>query len=125
METAVNVVWDARPSVGDRVVVVGGGVVGLLVAWLIRRIPATRVVVVDPNPAREPVAETLGAAMVRGGVRRRETMETATPIWSFMPAATRLVWPVALELAGSEAVVVEASWFGTAMVPLPLGEAIS
>ena len=42
METAVNGVWDGRPGVGDRIVVVGAGVVGLLAAWLCRPIPGVR-----------------------------------------------------------------------------------
>ena len=38
METAVNGLWDARPHVGDRIVVVGAGAVGCLVAWLASRV---------------------------------------------------------------------------------------
>ena len=37
METAITIVWDAQPAVGDRIVVIGAGVVGLLTAWLCRR----------------------------------------------------------------------------------------
>src|SRR5690606_37137061 len=61
LETAVNVLWDAAPRIGDRIAVVGGGVVGLLVAWLAARMPGTAVEVVDIEPARRPVAESLGA----------------------------------------------------------------
>ena len=46
METAVTIAWDARPVVGDRIVVVGAGVVGLLAGWLCRQVPGTRVTVV-------------------------------------------------------------------------------
>lgn len=36
-ETAVNIVWDAKPTLGDRVAVVGGGVVGVLTALALSR----------------------------------------------------------------------------------------
>ena len=120
METAVNVVWDAHPSVGDRVVVVGGGVVGLLVAWLTQRIPATRVLLVDPNPAREEVAGALGVGWSKVPPLEDEERNADLVVHaSGHPDGLAC----ALELAGPEAVVVEASWFGTTTVPLPLGEA--
>ncbi|MEJ2540392.1 MAG: dehydrogenase, partial [Gemmatimonadota bacterium] len=60
VETAVNGVWDAAPGVGDRVLVVGGGVVGLLAAWLCRDVPGVELLVVDPNPERAEVPRALG-----------------------------------------------------------------
>ena len=60
METAVNIVWDARPTAGDEILVVGGGVVGLLAAVLCRDVPGARVTVVDPNRSRAATAEALG-----------------------------------------------------------------
>ena len=116
METAVNVAWDARPAVGDRIVVVGGGVVGLLVAWLFRRMVGVDLTVVDVNPARVAVADALGLRCV-----------TEPPVDADADLVVHasghpdgLV--TALSLAGLEATVVEASWYGTREVPLPLGE---
>ena len=60
METAVNLVWDAAPLAGERMLVIGAGVVGLLTASLLARIPAARVTVVDIDPAREVLARHLG-----------------------------------------------------------------
>src|SRR5680860_105800 len=60
METAINGLWDAMPAIGDRIAVVGLGVVGLLVSWLASRAPGTRVTAIDTNPARATVAEALG-----------------------------------------------------------------
>ena len=64
METAVNVLWDARPAAGDRIVVIGAGVVGLLVAWLCRQTPGASVTVVDINPMRESIARELGVSFL-------------------------------------------------------------
>jgi threonine dehydrogenase-like Zn-dependent dehydrogenase len=117
METAVNVVWDARPAPGDEIVVIGGGVVGLLAACLCRDLPGARVTVVDPNRSRAGVAADLGLAFVP------EPPDTATADLvihaSGHPAGLR----AALAVAGPEATIVEASWYGASEVPLPLGAA--
>ena len=42
VETAVNALWDAPPLLGDRVAVVGAGVLGCSVARLRRACPASR-----------------------------------------------------------------------------------
>lgn len=117
METAVNVVWDARPAPGDEIVVIGGGVVGLLAASLCRDLPGARVTVVDPNRSRAAATAALGL-----GYRPRPPDAADADLVihaSGNPDGLR----AALEAAGHEATVVEASWYGAAQVPLPLGEA--
>ena len=117
METAVNIVWDARPAAGDEIVVIGGGVVGLLAATLCRDLPGARVTVVDPNRSRAAVAEALGVTW-----RADPPAGAAADLVihaSGHPGGLR----AALDVAGADATIVEASWFGTREVPLPLGEA--
>ncbi|MEX2528098.1 MAG: zinc-binding alcohol dehydrogenase [Gemmatimonadota bacterium] len=133
METALNAVWDGAPGPGDRIVVVGGGVVGLLVARLCRDLPGADVTVVDVNPLRKPVAQALGVGFVLvdagdtedGPSRRRETgvdsASGADVVFHASGNARGLVR--ALSVAGDEATVVEVSWYGARSVPLPLGEA--
>ena len=117
METAVNAVWDARPAVGDRIVVVGAGVVGLLVAWLCRQMPGTQVTAVDINPARRTVAEALGVTCVV------EPPQDATADLVVHASGRPEGLASALAVAGAEATIVELSWYGNRSVPLPLGEA--
>ncbi len=62
METAVNLVMDGRPVVGERVAVVGAGVVGLLTAALLARFPLAHLTVVEPQPVRRAAALRLGAS---------------------------------------------------------------
>ncbi|MCX2724251.1 hypothetical protein [Roseibium salinum] len=62
METAISAIWDGKPSPGDHICVVGGGVVGLLTAYLGSRIPGTRVTLVDLNERRAALAGALGLA---------------------------------------------------------------
>jgi len=116
METAVNGVWDAAILPGDRVVVVGGGTIGCLVAWLASRIQGTDVCLVDINPARAAVAAALAVpfALPDDAPRERDVVMHV----SGSPAGLEL----ALSLAAFEATVVEMSWFGAQSVSLPLGE---
>jgi 2-desacetyl-2-hydroxyethyl bacteriochlorophyllide A dehydrogenase len=117
LETALNGLWDARPHVGDRVVVIGGGTVGCLVAWLASRIPGCEVQLVDLNPARARVAQALGVpfALPADAAREADLVVHA----SGSPEGLTL----GLDLAGVEATVVEMSWFGDRQVSLPLGGA--
>jgi threonine dehydrogenase-like Zn-dependent dehydrogenase len=115
METAVNVTWDSGAGAGDRVLVVGAGVVGLLVAHVIARIPGTQVTVCDLNPDRATLAETMGATFsLPGAAPDGQDIVINT---SASAAGLRL----ALDAAGQEATVVEASWHGAGDVALPLG----
>ena len=117
LETAVNVAWDARPAAGDRIVVIGAGVVGLLAAWLCRQVPGADVTVVDVNPARAAAAGALGLAFAVEPPRAPAADVVVHA--SGQPAGLQ----EALGIAGVEATVVEASWYGSRAVPLPLGEA--
>jgi 2-desacetyl-2-hydroxyethyl bacteriochlorophyllide A dehydrogenase len=116
MESAVTVLWDARPAVGDRIVVIGAGVLGLLVAWLCRQVPGTSVTVVDPNPERESIADALSLPF------RPEPPRRADADLVIHASGHPEGLGSALLVAGVEATVIEASWYGDHPVPLPLGE---
>ena len=117
METAINAVWDARIQAGDRVVVVGAGVVGLLIGWLCRQMPGADVTVVDINPSRAPVALELDLPFLIDPPRAADADVV------IHASGQALGLRSALALAGVEATVVEVSWFGSRSVSLPLGEA--
>lgn len=61
LETALTAVWDSGATLGDRAVVYGAGVVGLLVTRLLVRAGAADVIVVEPSPKRRAAALALGA----------------------------------------------------------------
>ncbi len=117
METALNVVWDGGIAPGDNVLVIGGGVVGLLVAAIAARIPGTRVTVTDVDASRSAIAARLGATFV---LPDQAPGEQDVVVHA---SGTEEGLRTALACAGVEARVVEASWFGSAIVGLPLGEA--
>jgi threonine dehydrogenase-like Zn-dependent dehydrogenase len=117
METALNIVWDAAPLAGERILVVGAGTVGLLTASLLARIPAARVTVVDVDPARAVLARQFGCAFASPDAAPDEQDLIVHA------SATEDGLRLALARAAFEARIVEASWFGDRPVTLPLGEA--
>lgn len=117
LETAINGLWDALPRIGERIAVVGAGTVGCLVAWLAARIPGCRVELIDVTPARSAIAAALGVPFALPG---RATPDADRVIHA-SGAPEGLV--TALALAGTEATVVELSWYGDREVRLPLGGA--
>ncbi len=114
-ETALNATWDARIGPGDRVAVVGGGVVGCLVAWLAGCIPGTRVVLVDTLPERADIATALGVDFALPADAPGDQDVVVHSSGSQAGLAT------ALGLAGVEAIVLELSWYGDRPVSAPLG----
>lgn len=117
METAVNALWDAPPPVGAHVAVVGAGVIGSLVAALAGRVAGADVQLIDVNPARRGVADAFGVEFARP----EDAADGADLVFHASGAADGLT--TALSLAGMEARVIELSWYGTDLVPAPLGEA--
>ena len=116
METALNAVWDARIGSGDQVCVIGGGVVGLLTAYLARRLSGAVVDLLEIDPSRASVAETLGARFVASPAR-----DAAYPI-IFHASGSSEGLRDALRLAAFEGRIIELSWYGDRVVSLPLGE---
>lgn len=115
VETAVNALWDEPPLVGDRVTVVGAGMVGAAVAALLARFPGVRVQLVDVVPARAALAGALGvefAAPADAAVGRDLVVHAS---------ATAAGLRRCLELVAPEGTVLELSWYGDREVALPLG----
>ena len=117
METAVNAIWDARPTAGDHIVVIGAGVVGLLIGWLSRQMPGADVTMVDVNPERASVAAALGLEFTTSAP------ESAEADLVFHASGNPEGLAASLAVAGVEGTIVDVSWYGTRTVPLPLGEA--
>jgi threonine dehydrogenase-like Zn-dependent dehydrogenase len=117
VETAVNALWDAPPLLGDRVTVVGGGMVGCCVARLLARFPCTDVELVDVDPSRAEVAARLGVPLVapEDAAGERDLVVHAS--------ATGAGLQLSLGLLRAEGTVLELSWYGDREVTLPLGAA--
>ncbi|MBM0124030.1 zinc-dependent alcohol dehydrogenase [Pimelobacter simplex] len=117
VETALNALWDAPPLLGDRVTVVGAGLVGCCVARLAAGVPGVRVTLVDVDPGRAEVAAALGVGFAgpADDVGHSDLVVHAS--------ATEAGLRRALELVAPEGTVLDLSWYGDRPVSLPLGEA--
>jgi NADPH:quinone reductase-like Zn-dependent oxidoreductase len=117
VETAVNALWDAAPLIGDRVTVVGAGMVGCCVARLLSRFPGTQVTLVDVEAGRADVASALGVEFRRpaDAADGRDLVVHAS--------ATSAGLQRSLELLAPEGTVIDLSWYGDRDVHLSLGGA--
>jgi 2-desacetyl-2-hydroxyethyl bacteriochlorophyllide A dehydrogenase len=118
VETAINVVLDAAPRLGERVVVFGQGVVGQLITQLLRRTGAAEVVVVDPIEARRALASRVGATSAYDSGEAIDQREFDLAIEA-SGSANALDQALASVVFGGTVVV--CSWYGTKPVPLTLG----
>jgi 2-desacetyl-2-hydroxyethyl bacteriochlorophyllide A dehydrogenase len=120
METAVNLVMDGQPVLGERVAVVGLGVVGLLTVALLARFPLAHLLAVDPLPARRALALQLGAhaAMTPEAASAPGNCDLTYEV-SGAPAALN----TALAHTGYAGRIVIGSWYGSKQAPIDLGGA--
>jgi threonine dehydrogenase-like Zn-dependent dehydrogenase len=117
VETAVNALWDAAPLLGDRVSVVGAGMVGCCLARLLARFPGVRVTLVDVDAGRADVASALGVEFaLPADADGAQDLVLHT-------SSTAAGLQRSLDLLVQEGTVVELSWYGDAEVTLSLGAA--
>jgi threonine dehydrogenase-like Zn-dependent dehydrogenase len=117
VETSVNALWDAPPLIGDRVTVVGAGMVGCCVARLLARFPGVSVELVDIHHTRAEVASALEVAFAtpENATRERDLVVHAS--------ATSAGLQLSLDLLRAEGTVLELSWYGDREVTVSLGGA--
>ena len=87
VETAVNALWDAAPLLGDRIAVVGAGMVGCCVARLLARIPGVRRHAGRRRSGPRRRRRRSGSASRCPGRRRRAAIWSCTPARPERPAA--------------------------------------
>jgi len=118
VETAVNALWDAAPRLGDRVAVVGAGMVGCSVARLLGRFPGVHVTLVDVDPGRAEVARRLGVDFAAPGDAARSAQTCDLVVHT---SATSDGLQLSLDLLAQEGTVIDLSWYGDSRVELSLG----
>lgn len=115
VETALNALWDAPPCMGDRIAVVGGGMIGASLAALLRSFPLAALQLVDPDPAKRELARGMGI----DGVHPDEAMTGCDIVYHASTTEAGLAG--ALSRLGDEGELVELSWFGSRSPSVPLG----
>ena len=117
METALNAVWDAGPGPGDRILIIGAGVLGCLVAYLCGHLPGAEVTLVDINPERKDIATTLGVQFSSPELAPKDCDLVIHCSASAAGLST------AITSAGEEATILELSWYGSNKIDVSLGGA--
>ncbi|HYM25218.1 MAG TPA: zinc-binding alcohol dehydrogenase, partial [Vicinamibacterales bacterium] len=110
-------VWDAEPFIVTRLTVIGAGTVGCLVAFFASRVGGCDVELVDIDAGRAAIARELGVRFAQP--ESASAGAEAIVHTSGSPSGLEL----ALNMAGFEATIVDASWYGDRLVTLPLGGA--
>jgi 2-desacetyl-2-hydroxyethyl bacteriochlorophyllide A dehydrogenase len=122
METAVNLVLDGAPRIGERVVVVGQGVVGLLTTALLARFPLDALVVVDPVSTRAHLGRALGAgAAVADAAGARAALGAGGADLTFELSGDPAALDAAISVTGREGRVVVGSFYGAKRAAVDLG----
>lgn len=113
VETALNAIWDSQVSVGDKVLVVGFGIIGSLISRLLQKMPTTQVSVLDTDPHRQQLVRQMGFALADP---HDQDFDLA-----FHTSGSSAGLQTCLDRIGFEGKVIELSWYGNQSVNLQLG----
>lgn len=123
METAVNLVMDGSPMLGEHVVVIGLGVVGLLTVRILAHFPLATLAAIDPLASRQQIARALGAGMALGPDRQPSELPLGRADLVYELSGNPAALDQAIALARFHGRVIVGSWYGEKRAPLDLGSA--
>lgn len=128
LETAINVMLDAHPHLGDRVLIFGQGVVGLLLTQLMKRAGAGLLAAVEPQERRRQLAQNVGADIVLSPSERlpdtiRELTHKTGADVIVEASGSGQALAQAVDCAAFQGTIVVCSWYGTKPVTVSLGGA--
>ena len=113
METAVNAIWDAEVELGDRVLIVGFGVIGALVAEILQNTIGVSVEVLEKDKSRADVAKEKGLNVWDKSSQKFDVV--------FNTSSNEEILQNALTWTTKEGRIVELSWYGSKTIKLQLG----
>lgn len=114
--TALTGIWDGDVKPGERIAIVGFGMIGSLIARIARSIPGTQVVVIDTQEHRRAIAASMGHVVME------DPHQVVAPFdIAYHTSATATGLQTAIDLVGMEGRVVEMSWYGNMPASLHLG----
>jgi 2-desacetyl-2-hydroxyethyl bacteriochlorophyllide A dehydrogenase len=131
METALNLLHDGRPLIGERIAVLGQGVVGLLTTALLSRLRPSPLITVDAHPLRRRTSLTFGASVSLDPadsdslqpwrVATQNTRGASGLDLCYELSGSPEALDLALELTGYSGRIVIGSWYGTKRGEVNLG----
>jgi len=119
METAVNLVLDGQPIMGEQVVIFGQGVVGLLTTALLEQFPLAQLLTVEPRADRRNLSIDWGALQAISPTELEQYQPKFDLIYELSGQPSALNQAIAL--ANFDGRIVVGSWYGTKPVNLDLG----
>jgi len=128
VETAVNVLLDAHPRLGERVLILGQGVIGLILTQLVRMAGADLIIAVDPIDRRRDLSRSVGSDIALSPcedlpTKIRELTDGAGADLALEASGSPTALDHAIESVAFQGTVVVCSWYGTKPVTLSLGGA--
>lgn len=116
LETALTGIWDGVIKPGERIAVIGFGMIGSLIARIAAGIPGTTVKVVEVQESRRKFAVQFGFTLLDDPTEALEPFDVA-----FHTSGTGIGLQTAIDLVGLEGRVIEMSWYGNRSVSVHLG----
>lgn len=114
-ETAINILWQQPPRFGDRLTIIGAGMIGATTALLASRLPLERFQVVEVNPERRALLASWGITAV-APEHASDDCDIVIHVSGHESGLTK-----ALEITGDDGTIIEASWYGDHAPAVPLG----
>ena len=114
LETAVTAIWDARPVVGERILIVGFGSIGALLAHVLRNMPGVELNVADRDETRSRLARQLGFRTDRPVGDQKFDL-------AFHASGSASGLQESIDCVGQEGRIVDVSWYGASETSLRLG----
>ncbi len=118
LETAITCAWDASPSLGDDAVVLGGGVVGILTAWLLAKTGAN-VTLIERSEKRRAAARALAPSLL---IESAAAPDGTADVVVEATGDPRVL-DDAIAWTRPEGRIVVASFYGARRAPVDLGDA--
>ena len=124
VETALSLVHDGAPRAGERVLLLGLGVVGQLAASLLRLFPLSDLVAVEPLANRRHLAKSRRLTAVASFEQILDRLDDKPPAGfdlAFELSGNPLALNAAIDGVGYDGRVVVGSWYGDQMTSVALG----
>jgi 2-desacetyl-2-hydroxyethyl bacteriochlorophyllide A dehydrogenase len=131
MESAVNFIMDGRPSLGEKVIIFGQGIVGLLTLRMLAQFPLKSLITLDPLPLRRRISQQSGAHLSLDPTSQGDLEKIVSILGDENSSGADLTYELsgnpealnqAIAFTGFEGRVVVGSWYGSKPVHLTLDE---
>lgn len=116
LETVVNAIWDSKLMLGEKILVVGFGIIGALLCEVLKKFPVADITILEKNEFRYKKAQSLGFKATRSPMQPSSSVDLA-----FNTTSNEQALQICIDSVGFEGRVVELSWYGDQPVNIQLG----